>query len=298
MNSVGGLTCFIFALVLIGITYLFRTNQKKDHNIPTEAVRKPPRQFWKKWTTHFIIAFILLVFWTVVVALFYLAVAWVLMQDPDPDSHFKVEQREKSTARRVYTWLFLSSLFTVPIFLVLVINNYSQTTSNNEYVLFALAPLLLHLFLLMGLTSDSIFVYRHTQQGILLIAVRAAVAALAVGMGDHPDDGIWLFLFGNGSLWLFGSIWGWVQVRRGIYSWKKQSDGMSHFKAGPIKQIETGPHPNLSPERSIEYSRWYLREQRPDTAKEYALEAFRHGNVDIRQKAVRILDDLDQVEFF
>lgn len=258
----------------------------------TQALKKAN----SPWIAYFVIALILAL-WSILGAAFFLLVVWIARQNPPADTTAAVGKTEQSTARRVYTWLFISSLFTVPFFIILVASSYSRNTSNNQHVLHSIIPLLLHLPLLLGLTSRSRFVYRHTQQGILLIALRAGVAAFAVSLGRYPDDGLWLFLFGNGSLWLFGSIWGWVQIQRGEYSWMKKKDGLLEIKA-ESNLPEVSPQTQLSPEKYLEYSKFYLRRQLKSSAKEHALQAFRHGDLDIRHEAVHVLDELNEVEYF
>jgi glucuronate isomerase len=58
------------------------------------------------------------------------------------------------------------------------------------------------------------------------------------------------------------------------------------------------PHTQLSPQKYLEYSKFYLRRQLKNAAREYALEAFRRGDVDVKSQAVRVLDDLNEVEYF
>lgn len=257
---------------------------------------QPPKRSSRHWIAYLVIALILAL-WSILGAAFFLLVVWIALQNPPADMISAVGKTEKSTARRVYTWLFVSSLFTVPFFIILVASSYSRNTTNNQHVLHAIIPLLFHLPLLLGLTSRSRFVYRHTQQGILLIALRTGLAALAVSMGSYPEDGLWLFLFGNGSLWLFGSIWGWVQINRGKYSWMKEKDGL--VAAGPESALpKIDPLTQLSPEKYLEYSKFYLRRQLKNSSKEYALEAFRRGDVDVKRQAVRVLDELNEVEYF
>jgi hypothetical protein len=154
----------------------------------------------------------------------------------------------------------------------------------------ALTPLVLHIPLLFGLTSKSRFVYRHTQQGILLIALRAGLASLAVSVGRYPDDGLWLFLLGNGMLWLFGSIWGRNQISRNdcwLIRRKREAIDVAFDKAG-----------NLAPHTHLQKSRDFLQGSRTAEAKEHALAAFRRGNREIRTQAVWLLEVMEEVEKF
>lgn len=295
---VGILFCAILAALLIGVAlWIFvRANRKKDAQASTDGPVKRSAQGWKSWIGYVGVA-LLLCLWSIVAAFFFLAVVWILRQNPLPDSILHIGDIEKRTARRIYTWLFLSPLLTVPCFIIALIYSYSGNPTNNQLVLAALAPLLLHLPLLLGLNSKSVFVYRHTQQGILLIALRATLAAIAITIGNDPIDGIAIFLFGNGLLWLFSSIWGWIEVRRGACWWMKQKrDALPSDKETVPPQVELLEQ--LSPEKYMEYGKSYLKQQRRDVAKKYALEAFRHGDPEIRREAVLLLDELNEVGFF
>jgi len=242
---------------------------------------------WKRWIP-ILIFFGLLGTGIASGALFFLAVLWVMTQNPAADASHRVGENEKRTARRVYTWLFWSPFLTVPFFIAAIASAYDS--SRNYLALAALAPLVLHLFLLSGLTSKSVFVYRHTQQGILLIALRASLASLAVIVGSYPEDGLWLFLFGNGALWLFSSIWGWNQVG--------QSDCWLMRRKGESISVDAGKANGLSPKTHLEKSREFLQSFKKDEAKTHALAAFRSGNSEIRAQAVWLLDVLEEVEKF
>lgn len=249
---------------------------------------KTSNQVWKSWRVYIVIALILAL-WSIVAALFFLTVVWILRQNPDPGSSVEVGRTEKSTARRVYTWLFFSSLITVPVFILVLNESYSSYSTNNQYVLSALAPLVFHLPLLLGLTSKSVFVYRHVQQGILLVALRAGTAALLISIDDVA--GLMLFVLVNGSLWLFGSIWGWTQVNRGQCWWMK-------LKGEVVTIASKNQVENLPPQKHIEQSRDFIRRYKPDEAKEHALAAFRSGDREVKRQAIQILETLDDVELF
>ncbi|MGB8980401.1 MAG: hypothetical protein WCC12_00845 [Anaerolineales bacterium] len=288
---VGLAFCAVLALIFIAIIVVIfvRANRKPDSL--TMAKRSP--KGWRNWIGYIGVALILAL-WSLAAALFFLGIVWIIRQNPNPDADFQVGDEQKKKARRVYTWLFLSSILTVPFFLIMVIASYSGNTANNQLVLAALVPVLFHLPLLLGLTSKSVFVYRHTQQGVLLVALRAGLAAIAVSIGDDPGEGAWLFLLGNSSLWLFGSLWGWIEINRGSCWWMKQKRDAA--RRGRAELLP--PEPDLSPETYMERGKWYLQHQQKDAAKAYALEAFRHGSFEIRRQAIQLLDDMNEVSFF
>ena len=284
------LLAWVFAKLMGPVT-------KKDTEASMGTQAKRQKKSSKRWIVFLVIAMILSL-WSGAAALFFLLVLWITLQNPRRELSTVISKTEKRVAWRVYIWLFISSIFTVPLLIYLLLEAYSDYSSSNELVLIALLPALLHMPLLLGLTSKSIFVYRHTQQGMILSALRAGIAAIAVTIGRYPYEGIWLFLLGNGSLWLFGSIWGWVQVSRGECWWLKQKGDMTTIsnESIPLPKIESNV--KLSPEQYLEFSKWFLKRQLKNSAKEYALEAFRRGDYEIRRQAVRVLDDLNEVEYF
>jgi len=157
-------------------------------------------------------------------------------------------------------------------------------------VLAALVPLIFHLPLLLGLTSKSAFVFRHTQQGILLIALRVAMASLAISIEPYPDEGLWLFLLGNGGLWLFGSFWGWHQTASGGCWLMKQKGETLILKAEKAE--------DLPPQIHLERSKEFIGRYNAVEAKKHALAAFRTGDREIRLQAVNLLQALREMEEF
>jgi len=294
MNSVllSSMLCIAIIVVaaLIGlVVILFRPARDKSNTTTglSSATAKPARKDWKSWLPYFGIALILAI-WTIWGAVFFLVVVWLMRQNPGVGSDLAVSENEKKTARRVYTWLFWSPLLTVPVFIIALISNYDSSV--NGRVLAALIPLILHTPLLFGLTSKSAFIYRHTQQGILLIALRAGLASLAVAAGRNPEDGLWLFLLGNGGLWLFGSIWGRNQVNRG--------DCWLMRRKGEAIEVVAGGVGNFAPHVHLEKSREFVQRFKKDEAKAHALAAFRQGNREIKLQALWVLGVLEEVERF
>jgi hypothetical protein len=95
---------------------------------------------------------------------------------------------------------------------------------------------------------------------------------------------------GNGSLWLFGTIWGRNQVVRGECWWaKRKGETIVHT----IEQLE-----RLSPQENIKHSKQLMQKSQDDAAVKHAFTAFRFGDSEIRKQAVDILDELGEVEIF
>ena len=273
------------ALVLLVIT-LLNPNHAVVKSLQSRLNSLSPRGLLT-WLPYLFLALIVAI-WTFWGALFFIVVVFLMRQNPGSDSSATVGENEKKTARRVYAWLFWSSFLTVPIFIIAIISAYDSSV--NGLVFAALTPLILHTPLLFGLSSKSSFVYRHTQQGILLIALRAGLASLAVSGGSYPDDGLWLFLLGNGTLWLFGTIWGLNQISR--------SDCWLMRRKGEGIDIAVDKAGNLAPHIHLQKSREFLNGSKKPEAKEHALAAFRRGNRENRLEAIQLLEALNEIEKF
>jgi hypothetical protein len=277
-----------------------KRNQTPQHNpqktavadrLPTEK-EKPRKRQNTGWQSPFAFISIALVIalWTIWGALFFLAVVWMLRQNPGADSSFTITEKEKKSARGMYIWLLLSPVLILPVFVTLLLNLDFPEADTNSRTFITIVPLLVHLLLVMGLTSKSAFVYRHTQQAILLIALRAGLATLAISVEPYPIDGIWLFLIGNGSLWLLGSLWGLVQVSR--------SECWLMEQKRETLAVKTGEAEEVSPQIHLTRSREFIQRYNAVEAKKHALAAFRGGDREIRSQAVTLLHALHEVEEF
>jgi len=275
----------VLAVAVLVIFMVMSSNEKDSHTASDKPVNQSNKG-WKSWIAFLGIA-LLIALWTIYGALFFLAVVWVMRLNPGSDSSYTVSDVEKNTAKRLYAWLLLSPFITVPIFLYLI-SSVDSSTSINERVLIALIPLAFHTPLLFGLTSKSAFVFRHTQQSILLMALRASTAALVVNMNPHPD--LTLFWWGNGSLWLFGSMIARNQVIR--------SECWLMKRKGEAPLVATSGVKDLSPQIHIEQSREFILQYKAEEAKKHALAAFRSGDSEVKQQAVQILTNLHEVEKF
>jgi hypothetical protein len=242
----------------------------------------------KKWIALLIIAFAL-AFWSTWIALLFVAIAWLLNLNPSPDSNYTLDKNQKATAKRVYAWLFWSSFITVP-FLIMLLN----TTSSNYFLInnrdfTVLVPLVFHIPLLAGLTSKNAFVYRHTQQGILLIAIRAGMAALTITHGQ-----LGLFVLGNGALWLFGTIWGNNQIFRNESWWMKRKG-----ETIILPEVIQPDKPNeVIVDKSLNGILKSVDTDSTNTPRQKALQTFRTGTPEEKKQAVLALSQLGEVEKF
>ena len=264
-------------------------NDQDLNELPVKS-SKPKRT---SWLLYFGIAFIIAI-WTALGALFFLAVVWVLRRNPSSAMSFTLGKNDKKTAQRVYTWLFFSSFITVPIFIGAVVNaSYNATI--NERVLAALIPLIMHAPLLLGLTSKSAFVYRHTQQGLLLIALRAGMASLAaIDVEDNLGYALLLFFLGNGALWLIGSIVGWSQTSNGK-CWFMERKGE---KLLLLESIKPGKQNTSIDDRELDDMLKSLDATGMTTARQKAMHAFQTGTPELKKRAIAVLAKLGEVEKF
>jgi len=231
---------------------------------------------------------IIIAIWTIWGALFFLATVWLLRLDPKP--HQKEipypSDLDKDSAKGIYAWLLLSPFLTVPTMIVAALN-LDWNSSPNQRVFAALVPAIFHLALLLRFDSKKPFVYRHAQQAIFLVALRAGMASIALSIGTYPGDGAWLFFLGNGSLWLFGSLWGRNQAIHKNCWWMKRKD-------------ETILPPDIKPgEQSVtttEPITTAIKKNKP--AIEGALHTFRTGTPEERKQAILSLSQLGEVETF
>ena len=300
------LDLFVTALSLFMLARYASSHHKKEVK-PNTSVNSTDKkqQNRNNWTLPIIIAIIIAIK-TVIGGIFFFVIVWLMLLNPKPYSKTwpAPSNIDKKIAKRIYTWLLLSSCITVPIFAILVLN-LSRRPSINERVLSALIPVLVHMVLLLGFNSKSPFVYRHTQQAIFLVALRAGMAALAVNIGSDPEDGLGLFIIGNGSLWLFSTLWGRNQIFHGKCWWMERKGetivakvrGNSESEMADLAS-ESKRTQNLSPKEHIYLSDKSLISQQKSQAKEHALAAFRLGNEKIRKQAVDILNELGEVEMF
>ncbi|SRR6266498_3029001 len=281
------LSGFLVVVIIVVLALGRLTFSGKKKKLATTPSGKASRS----WILYFAITLILAI-WTIWAALFFFAVVWLLRQDPKPYSKEipLPTNTEKKTAGLLYTWLMLSSIFAVPTF-VLLLFNFSTYSSTNQRVLAALIPLIFHTPLLLGLASKSTFVFRHTQQALFLMAIRAGVALLTVSLANEPFDGIWLFLLGNGALWLFGSLWGWDQIQRGE-CWFMKRKGQKLVSVAATT-IDSPPM-----DQELKSMLKSLDAKEALAAKNKALQAFRTGSPESKKRAVEILYTLGEVEKF
>ncbi len=112
----------IIVVLIVAVLLIFMvisSNNKDSRAASDKPVRQSNKgsQGWKSWIAFLGIALFIAI-WTTWGALFFLGVVWVMRQNPQHDSSFVVSDAEKNTAKRLYAWLLLSPLITVPVFIL------------------------------------------------------------------------------------------------------------------------------------------------------------------------------------
>jgi hypothetical protein len=178
-----------------------------------------------------------------------------------------------------------------------------------------LTPALVWLPLLVGLTASSLYSRRHTQQALMLAALRALAAlVLLAGLGT----GLVPWFVVNGTLWLFGSVWGLNQVARGdCWLMRLRGEGaqlprpwaarqqIAVTVGAPAEQlveampVEAAPAvASVAPEAQAAFDQGlaFLAANRRDDAVAALMMAFRQGDELLRQRALAELQKLGEVE--
>ncbi|HET9907202.1 MAG TPA: hypothetical protein VFQ23_11190 [Anaerolineales bacterium] len=293
MNGLNLISCLtiIVSLALVGLVILaIKPNNSRVAPNTSAKVPGRTRHGWQSWFAFISLALVISI-WTIPGALFFLIIVCLVRLPARKSSSFLVSDKEKISARRIYTWLLFSPMLTIPVFVVLLIGLSYGASNTDTRVLAALIPWVFHVPLLAGLTSKNAFIFRHTQQGILLLAIRAGIAMIASSIGASSNTGFWIFLFGNGSLWLFGSMWGSSQVNRGECWWMEQN----RENVASSEPITTVKH---QMDHELEDLLKSLNTDDKVAAKSRALQTFRVGAPETRKRAVEVLSKLGEVEMF
>ncbi|MBW8009640.1 MAG: hypothetical protein FVQ83_00170 [Chloroflexi bacterium] len=228
--------------------------------------------------------------------------------------------KDEKGVKWVYTWLLLSPFITLPW---MAINLFGLRGSSplTSWVWAMITPAFVHILLISPLRSPHLFVHRHAQQALLLVSMRVLSAVVFLGLTRGEGQCVWFFV--NGLLWLWGTIWGRGQLKRGD-SWLMRFEGEGGELPRPWAlddqvRIESS-FENISPVQQVNpkilsvkiptsnapsHVQSALREGF-DLAKNLKKEeaigkfliVFRDGPLDWRKQAIDELKKLNQVENF
>lgn len=217
-------------------------------------------------------------------------------------------KREEQRSRLFYLLLLLSPFITFPLGiagLIYVDLSPTATAPVHMQMIGISAPSLIYVLLLFGWLSPHRYVRRHMQQALLLAGLRLASSLL-----------FWVFLevnyfwfLINGSLWLFGSIWGWQQVTRGD-CWLMRQLGEGNQLPRPWAKAQPGPVQKPPPaarlnvissldgQEALSRAQFLLERRQVEQAVVYLTAAFRTGPTEVKQQALARLEAIGEVELF
>jgi len=259
----------IIVLIALGVLIYMLFNSKSKKAMAMDAPYKKPNDP-KKWILPFIIA-IVLTLWSFGFSLIFLAIVWIMRLDPKSDLSHRVTDAEKKICERNYNWLRNSSFITIPVFFIAMYMDAPPIVAVSITFIF-------HIPIIQRLKTENLFVFRHTQQALYLLILRA-MTAIVIFWIYYLDEGFWLFVLVNGSLWLFGTNWEIKQVKNNdCWLMRRRNEEI-------IVEVES---PSDSP----------IDAKTRNTKIKQSLQTFRTGTPDEREKAVLTLSQLGEVEKF
>ena len=270
MSNVISLLCVFGGLALVIVALGQSTSQKK-----------------KNWIWPIVIAVILAI-WNFSFALFYLLIVWILRLDPKTNLSHLVTDKEKKICERNYKWLRNSSFITLSIFFILLFVDIQPAVA-------AMIPFVFHIPLIRRLKTENLFVFRHTQQSLLLLIARAGTATIIFSLFSLDSSAFWIFVLVNGSLWLFGTNWEIKQVlHNDCWLMQQREEAVAIRDAQPVEETLDG----LVIDKELKDSLKTLDKKGSRATKQKSLDAFRTGTPEARKRAVLVLSELGEVEKF
>lgn len=293
MNSISLLLLLCGSIILTvgvaGMVYLIVTSRKPKQGTVT-VTPQPAQKGFKSWIVPFVIACVVS-FWSVSLAFVYLLILWVLRLNPKKKMSPLVTPDGKKICEKNYKWLRNSSFFTVPVFLIALVLDAHPAIA-------AFLPFLFHIRLIGRLQTENLYVYRHTQQSLYLLLLRAGTAIAIFSLASYFDgmnEGVWLFVIINGSLWLFGTNWEIAQVKQNdCWLMRRRDEEIILAMETPDLLIDTPALMDKETEKQITS----IDTKTKNTRVKQSLQTFRTGTPDEKKKALRVLSELGEVEKF
>jgi hypothetical protein len=217
-------------------------------------------------------------------------------------------RREEQRSRLFYLLLLLSPFITFPLGiagLIYVDLSPTATAPLHMRMIGISAPSLIYGLMLFGWLSPHRYVRRHMQQALFLAGLRLAFSLLSL---VFPEANCLPSLI-NGSLWLFGSIWGWQQVTRGD-CWLMRQLGEGDQLPRPWAKAQPGPVQKPPPaewlnvvgsldgQEALSRAQFLLERHQVEQAVVYLTAAFRTGPTEVKQQTLARLEAIGEVELF
>ena len=286
MSSASILALFCGTILItvgvLGIGYLLLTSRKSKKDNAVISVQ-PVKKGSQNWLIPIILALVI-GFWNLSLAIVYLIGVWILRLNPNKELPHIVTDEERKACEKNYKWLRNSSFFTIPVFLVAFFFDAHPFIA-------VFLTFLFHIQLIGRLQTENLYVYRHTQQALLLLLLRAGTT-IAI-FSYFYFDGFWLFVIVNGSLWLFGTNWEIAQVKRND-CWLMRRRGEEIL----VPKIPVGVDQPVELDKATTDMLKSITSREKKAEIKSSLTTFRAGTPLERKKAALILAELGEVEKF
>jgi dipeptidyl aminopeptidase/acylaminoacyl peptidase len=164
-----------------------------------------------------------------------------------------------------------------------------------EYVAGVARPALLLLVLLFPLRSRYVYVRRHALQAVLLAGVRVSTTVLLVGLTRGSLIGLWVVV--NGGLWIFGTVSGLGQIKRGD-CWLMRRKGEVSELPRPWAAPKVAEPAPVAPGPALPAEALPAGQDERAAMVEELHAAFRMGSPEERKRAIEALKALGEIEDF
>ena len=218
------------------------------------------------------------------------------------------ERALKKKARALYTTARWLSFLCVPWYIYLLFDLYRPSIFD---VLWAAGVPALPYLLIIGtkMSEKDPFYSSHAKQAMFVVGLRVLSAAFVAWTAWYGDEALalWVFVLGNGGLWLFGNGRGMKQVDAGRCWWAERFRPNTRFGLSSlsIAELEKEITALRKQERElaqqgvplVQARKLLAAGRRQDAIGQFA-EAFRLGDAAVRAEAARELAALGEVETF
>lgn len=140
-----------------------------------------------------------------------------------PRSKLHITPKDVSSARRVYWWLFLAPVASVPVWLCSAIFSSNSSGATDAFGMALISTgfsLIFYLPIFFWTFSNNPFLQAHARQAVILLILRFTSALfftyfLFLNLFGGTQDWIFILPVINVVLWFFGFLIGWNQAGNG-----------------------------------------------------------------------------------